>query len=82
MDSCDESDDDPMSTEMLEDIQDGSQSHPSIDRRETRYKICDHIEQRKTEWKGGLKDTRNMGKCLHKVLNTVVKEISKYLPLE
>ena len=30
MNSGDESDDDPMSTEMLEDICDGSQSHPNF----------------------------------------------------
>ena len=30
MDSGDESDDEPMSTEMLEDIPDGSQNHPSV----------------------------------------------------
>ena len=32
MDSGDESDDEPMSTDILEDIRDGSQSHPSINR--------------------------------------------------
>ena len=37
--SDDESDDEPMSTEILEDIHDVSQSHPSVNRRETRYKI-------------------------------------------
>ena len=47
MDSDDESDDEPMSTEMLEDIRDGSQYHPSVNRRETHYKICDHIKQKK-----------------------------------
>ena len=34
MDSGDESDDEHMSKEMLEDIHDGSQSHPSVNRRE------------------------------------------------
>ena len=33
MDSDDESDHDPISTEMLEDICDGSQTHPNINRR-------------------------------------------------
>ena len=32
------------------------------------------------EWKGALKATRNMGKVLHKVFNTVVKEIFQELP--
>ena len=39
MDSGDDSDDEPMSTDMLEDIRDGSKSHPSVNRREARYKI-------------------------------------------
>ena len=34
MDSGDESEHDPIPTEMLEDICDGSQYHPSINRRE------------------------------------------------
>ena len=36
MDSGDESDDEPMSTEMLEDICDGSKSHPSVNMIEAR----------------------------------------------
>ena len=44
----DESDDEPMSTEMLEDIRDGSQSHPNVNRIEARYKIRDHIRQRQS----------------------------------
>ena len=51
MDSGDESDDGPISTEMLEDICDGRQSHPSVNRREACYKIRDRIEQRQTECK-------------------------------
>ena len=38
MDSGDESYDEPMSTDMLEDIRDGIKSHPSLNRRETRYR--------------------------------------------
>ena len=44
--SGDESDYDPMSTEILEDIRDGSQYHPHANRREARYKIHDNIKQR------------------------------------
>ena len=80
MDYGDESYHDPISTEMLKDICDGSQSRPNVNRRESRYKICDRINQRQLEWKGALKATRNMGKGLHKVFNNVVKEISQYLP--
>ena len=80
MDSRDESDNNPISTEMLEDIRDGSQYHLNINRREARYKIRNCIKKRQSEWKGGLKATRNVGKGLHKLFNTVVKDISQYLP--
>ena len=46
MDSGDESDDDPIYTEMLEDIRDGSQSHPNVNKIEARYKIRDRIRKR------------------------------------
>ena len=46
MDYGDESDDDLISTEMLEDICDGSQSHPNNNKKESYYKICDCIKQR------------------------------------
>ena len=77
--SSDESDHDLISTEMLEDIRDGSQTHPKISRREARYKICGRIRQRQSECKGALKATRSIGKCLHKVFSTVVKDISQEL---
>ena len=46
MDSGDESDHDPISTETLEYICAGSQSHPNVNRREARYKIRDLIKKR------------------------------------
>ena len=55
--SGDESDHDIISTEMLEDIRDGIQTHPNFNRRETRYKIRDCIRQRQSERKGALKAT-------------------------
>ena len=55
MNSLNESDDEPMTTEILEDICDGSQSHQSINRREARYKICERIKQRQLEWRVSLK---------------------------
>ena len=76
---CDESDHDLISTEMLEDICDGSQTHPNVNRREARYKIRYRIRQRQSEWKGVLKATQSIGKGLHKVFSTVVKEISQEL---
>ena len=72
-----ESDHDIISTEMLEDIIDGSQTHLNVNRREARYKIHDRIRQRQSEWKEALKATLSMVKGLHKVIKTVVKEISK-----
>ena len=75
--SDDESDHGLISTETLEDICDVSQTHPNVDKRGARYKIRDHIKQRQSEWKRALKYTRSMGKGLHKVFSTVVKEISQ-----
>ena len=75
----DESDHDLISTEILEDIRGGSQTHPNVNRREARYKIRDRIKQGQSECKGALKATRSMGKGLHKVFSTVVKEISQEL---
>ena len=42
--SGDEPDAEPMSTEILGDIIDGSQSHLSVNIKESCYKICDRIE--------------------------------------
>ena len=64
---------------MLKDISDKSQTHTNINRREARYKIRDRIRQRQSEWKGALKATRSMGKVLHKLFSTVVKDISQEL---
>ena len=64
---------------MLEDIRDGSQTHPYVNRREAGFKIHDRIRQRQSDWKGELKATRSMGKGLHKVFSTVVNEISQEL---
>ena len=53
----DDSDHDLISTDMLEDIRDGSQTHPNTNIREACYKIRDRIDQRQSEWMGALKDT-------------------------
>ena len=47
VDSADESYDEPMSTEMLEDICDRTQYHTNVNSKEARYKIRDRIKQRK-----------------------------------
>ena len=77
--SGDESDHDIISTEMLEDIRDGSQTHPNVKKREARYKLRDCIRQRQPECKSALKSTQSMGKGLHKVFSTILKEISQEL---
>ena len=77
--SGDESDHDLISTEMLDDIHDGSQTHPNVNRREARYKISDRIRQRQPEWRGALKATQSMVKGLRKLFSKVVKEISQEL---
>ena len=64
---------------MLEDVCDRSQTHPNVKSREARNKIRDCIRQRQLEWKGALKATQSMGKVLHKVFSSVVKEISQEL---
>ena len=79
LDSNEESDHDLISTEMLEDIRDWSQTHPNVNKREARCKIPDRIKQRQSEWKGALKATWSMGKGLHKLFSTVVKEIFQKL---
>ena len=59
-----------------------SQTHPNVNRREAPYKIRDCIRQNQSKRKGALKGTRRMGKGLHKVFITVVKDISqKFTPL-
>ena len=40
---------DLISTEMLEDIRDGIQSHPNVNKREAHYKIRYRIMQKKSE---------------------------------
>ena len=76
LNSSDESDHDLISTEVLHDICDGSQTYPNVYKREARCKIRDRVRQGKLEWKRVLKATRSMGKGLHKVFSTVVKDTS------
>ena len=81
MSSGDESDSEPMYTDMLEDIYDGSQSHLIINRREARYNTCYPIKRYQAEWKGELLPTQNMGKGLHKLFKAVVNDIWQTLPI-
>ena len=53
--SGDESDHDITSMEMLENMCDGSQTHPNANKRKAHYKIRDNIKQRQLERKGSLK---------------------------
>ena len=79
LDSNENSDYDLISTEMLEDIRDGTQTHPNVNKREARYKIRDRVRQKESQRRGALKDTRNMGKGLHKLFRTIVKDILQEL---
>ena len=81
MDSGDESQDAHMSTEMLEDILDQSQSHPIINRRYARYKIRDSIKQGQSEWKVELQATPNIGKGSYRLFKTYVKDILQDIPI-
>ena len=69
----DESVHDIISTETLENICDGIQSHTNANQREACYKIHDCIRQIPLEWRAAVKATRNMGKGLHKAFKNVVK---------
>ena len=71
----------PMSKDMLEDISDGSQFHPIINRRESRYKIRDRIKQGQSEWKGEFSSIQNMGKVLHNIFKAMVNKVSQALPI-
>ena len=79
LDLNERSDHDLISTEMLEDIRDGSQTHPDVNKREARYKIHDRVRQKESQRKGALKATRNMGKGLHKASSTIENEIYQEL---
>ena len=48
LNSSDESDHDLISTEMLEEICDGSHTYPDVNKREAHYKIRDRIRQRQS----------------------------------
>ena len=79
LDENEKSNHDLITTETLEDIRDRNQTHPTLNKREASCKICDRIKQRQSEWKGSLKATHKMGKGLHKVFSTIVKEILQEL---
>ena len=79
LDPNEKSDHDDISTEMLEDIRDGSQTHLNVNKREAGYRIHDRVGQKEYQWKGALKSTRIMGKGLHKLFSTIVNEISQDL---
>ena len=75
LDEKEKFDDDLISKETFHDIRDINQTHPSIDKRESRLKIRDRIKQKKSERKGALRATHKMGKLLHRVFSTTIKEI-------
>ena len=68
MDCCDDSEDEYMSKETLENILDGSQYHSSVNRRVAHYKIRDRMKQIQLEWKGAFKATQTRVKFYIKFL--------------
>ena len=79
LDETEKFDDDLIITETLHDICDGNQTHPKINKRESHMAIRDRIKQKKLQWKGALRATHKMGKCLHRVFSTMVSDISQEL---
>ena len=79
--SDDESDAEPMSTDMLEDISDSSQYHLRINRRKSHYNIRYCIKLCPSERKGAMLSTKNMGKVLHKVFKAIVNDIFQSLSI-
>ena len=49
LNSNEKSDHNIISTAMLEDIRDGSQTHPAVNKRETRYEIRDRIRRKESQ---------------------------------
>ena len=52
IDSNEKSDHNLISTEMLEDISDGSKTHPTVNKREARYEIRERVSRKESQWKG------------------------------
>ena len=77
LDETEKFDDDLISTETLHDIRDGNQTHPKINKRESRMAIRDPIKQKESLWKGALRGTHKMGKGLHRVISSIVSGISQ-----
>ena len=73
-----ESDAEPMSMDMLEDIRNGIQYHLIINRRETSYKIYDCIKKMSEEWEVTFLLSCNMGKNFTKSLRLFFMEFHKY----
>ena len=70
-----------MSTDMLENICDGSQYCPSINRRAARYRIRDSLIKVKQNGKECYLSMRSMSKGLHKAFKAFINEISQSLPI-
>ena len=49
LDSDENSDHDLISTHVLEDICDGSQTYPNVHKSEAHYKICDRVIQKESK---------------------------------
>ena len=74
------SDEESISTDNLEDIWDGRYVHLNINARYARLKILDHIRQTQNEWKVSELSENKIVKGLHKVFKAVVKKLNISLP--
>ena len=75
-----ESDDEYISTNALEYIQDEKYVHPDINTRDARFKMLESIKKAQSECKVAELSDNRMGKDLHKWFKTVVNELNNSLP--
>ena len=68
------------STNVLEEILYGSQTHLDINARYARFKIRDRIKQIKNERKVSERLAKSMGKGLHKLFKAIVNELKNEFP--
>ena len=73
LNSGDESDHDLISTEMLQDIYDGGQTHPNVNKREAHYKIRDLIRKKEIGMERRVKSYAKHGKRFTQGIQYVCK---------
>ena len=81
MSSNNESDAEPLSNDMLEDICDIRKYNPIINSKQASYKIHDLIKQRRAEQNGALSSTQKMVKGSQKLFKDVINEFLEEFPI-